>query len=150
MIPAARGSGDARPATIANVSYYHDPLTHLRATTRTVERAAVLMHELAHELCDGRLIALGGGGYDIWRVTPRAWTLVWAALGGQAVPDAMPAAWLGRWSPRSPEPLPARLRDDPAACAPIPRAREVAANNAYTFARVSETSLPLIKSGLSR
>jgi hypothetical protein len=32
------------------------------------------VHDLAHELCDGRWVATGGGGYDIWRVVPRAWT----------------------------------------------------------------------------
>ena len=30
--------------------------------------------QLAHEYCDGKWIAVGGGGYDIWRVVPRAWS----------------------------------------------------------------------------
>lgn len=124
----------------------YDPLTHLCATTRTMERAATLVHDLAHELCDGRLIALGGGGYDIWRVVPRAWTLVWAALGGQAVPDAVPQAWLDRWQPQAPVPLPTRLRDDPADFPPIPRVAEVTENNARLYARLLAASLPLIGS----
>lgn len=121
-----------------------DPLTHLHATTRTAERAASLVHDLAHELCDGRLIALGGGGYDIWCVVPRAWTLAWAALGDQPAPTDVPSDWLARWQPRAPCPLPRRLRDDPADFPPIPRVAEVTANNARTYARVLATALPLI------
>ncbi|MDP9375802.1 MAG: acetoin utilization protein AcuC, partial [Chloroflexota bacterium] len=90
-----------------------DPLTHLHATTRTMERAAATVHRLAHEYCGGRLIALGGGGYEIWRVVPRAWALVWAALGGQTAPDEVPRAWRERWAARSPEELPRRMRDHP-------------------------------------
>jgi hypothetical protein len=37
------------------------------------------------------------------------------------------------------------MRDAPDACPPIPRVREVAANNANTFARVRDTSLPLLR-----
>ena len=122
----------------------YDPLTHLRATTRTFERAAAIVHELAHECCDGRLIALGGGGYDIWRVVPRAWALVWAALGGQAVPDEVPQPWLDRWQPVSPARLPRSMRDDPADYPPIPRVAEVTENNARTYTRVLEASLPMI------
>jgi acetoin utilization protein AcuC len=124
--------------------HFLDPLTHLHATTRVFERAAALVHELAHDLCDGRLIALGGGGYDPWCVVPRAWTLVWAALGGQTVPDDVPQAWLDRWQPRAPVTLPRRMRDAPDACPPIPRVNEVTANNVATFERVMRTSLPLI------
>jgi acetoin utilization protein AcuC len=124
--------------------HFLDPLTHLHATTRTMERATALVHDLAHELCGGRLIALGGGGYEIWRVVPRAWTLVWAALSGLAVPDEVPQSWLDRWQPATDAHLPHRMRDAPDACPPIPRVREVTANNTATYRRVMETSLPLI------
>ena len=124
--------------------HFLDPLTHLHATTRTFERAATLAHELAHEYCDGRLIALGGGGYDIWRVVPRAWTLVWAALSDQQVPEMVPQSWLDRWQPRSDIALPRMMHDSPDVCPPIPRVREIAANNEATFTRVINTSLPLI------
>lgn len=124
-----------------------DPLTHLHATTRTFETVARRVHDLAHELCEGRLIALGGGGYDIWRVTPRAWTLVWAALGDQAVPDEVPADWRARWQAASPVALPREFRDAPDAFPPIPRQREVTDNNATTYERVKQTALPLLARG---
>jgi acetoin utilization protein AcuC len=37
-------------------------------------------HDLAHELCEGRWLALGGGGYAIYEVVPRAWTLLFAEM----------------------------------------------------------------------
>lgn len=125
--------------------HFLDPLTDLHATTRTFERAIEIVHALAHEYCGGRLVALGGGGYDIWRVVPRAWTLVWAALSDQAVPDAVPQGWRDRWQPLAPVELPRTMRDAPDACAPIPRVREVAANNAATYDLVQTSSLPLLE-----
>jgi len=61
-------------------THYLDPLAHLAATTRIWPRVGRLFHELAHELCDGRWLALGGGGYAIREVVPRAWTLLFAEM----------------------------------------------------------------------
>jgi acetoin utilization protein AcuC len=41
-----------------------DPLTHLRFTTKSHAYAADKLHQLSHKHCDGRLISLGGGGYN--------------------------------------------------------------------------------------
>lgn len=125
--------------------HFLDPLTHLHATTRTFERVIALTHQLAHDYCAGRLIALGGGGYDIWCVVPRAWAIVWATVSGRQLPDAVPEGWLARWQPQAPCPLPRQMRDAPDACPPIPRVREVAANNAAAYARVRDASLPLLR-----
>jgi len=61
-------------------THYLDPLAHLAATTRIWPRVGRMFHELAHELCDGRWLALGGGGYAIYEVVPRAWTLLFAEM----------------------------------------------------------------------
>ncbi|MHB8611038.1 MAG: acetoin utilization protein AcuC [Candidatus Dormibacteraceae bacterium] len=61
-------------------THYLDPLAHLAATTRIWPRVGRVFHELAHELCDGRWLALGGGGYAIYEVVPRAWTLLFAEM----------------------------------------------------------------------
>lgn len=50
-----------------------DPLVSLSLTTRGYAVLARRMHELAHELCAGRLMVLGGGGYDPDNVA-RCWT----------------------------------------------------------------------------
>ena len=57
-----------------------DPLAHLSGSTRIWPRIGRVFHELAHELCEGRWLALGGGGYAIYEVVPRAWTLLFAEM----------------------------------------------------------------------
>ncbi|HXN79108.1 MAG TPA: acetoin utilization protein AcuC [Candidatus Dormibacteraeota bacterium] len=61
-------------------THYLDPLAHLVATTRIWPHIGRIFHELAHELCEGRWVALGGGGYAIYEVVPRAWTLLFAEM----------------------------------------------------------------------
>jgi acetoin utilization protein AcuC len=61
-------------------THYLDPLAHLAATTRIWPHVGRAFHELAHELCEGRWLALGGGGYAIYEVVPRAWTLFFAEM----------------------------------------------------------------------
>ncbi|HUY74972.1 MAG TPA: acetoin utilization protein AcuC [Candidatus Dormibacteraeota bacterium] len=61
-------------------SHYLDPLAHLAGTTRIWPHVGRAFHQLAHELCDGRWLALGGGGYAIYEVVPRAWTLLFAEM----------------------------------------------------------------------
>ena len=61
-------------------SHHLDPLAHLANTTRIWPRVGRAFHELAHELCEGRWLALGGGGYAVREVVPRAWTLLFAEM----------------------------------------------------------------------
>jgi acetoin utilization protein AcuC len=61
-------------------SHHLDPLAHLANTTRIWPHVGRVFHDLAHELCEGRWLALGGGGYAIYEVVPRAWTLLFAAM----------------------------------------------------------------------
>lgn len=92
-------------------SHALDPLAHLRVTTRAYERAARMLDGLAHEYAGGRWLATGGGGYDVYRVVPRSWALVWLAQAHRDVPDAMPRAWRERWSDVDQAPLPERYLD---------------------------------------
>ena len=61
-------------------SHVLDPLAHLRTSTAIWPRIGRRFHELAHELCEGRWVATGGGGYAIREVVPRAWTLLFAEM----------------------------------------------------------------------
>lgn len=61
-------------------THYLDPLAHLAASTRIWPVVGRVFHELAHELCEGRWLALGGGGYAVEEVVPRAWTLLFAEM----------------------------------------------------------------------
>jgi acetoin utilization protein AcuC len=122
-----------------------DPLTHLSATTRLYEHVPAAIHDLAHELCEGRWVATGGGGYDIWRVVPRAWSALWAAVSHQDLPVEMSENWLERWEAKSPVSLPHQVRDDPADYPAGPRADEISARNMRTAEEVLEKVLPLIR-----
>ena len=72
-----------------------DPLAHLALTVDGQRAAQVAMHELAHELCDGRWVATGGGGYALVDVVPRSWSHLIGIAGGRPVdPDtAVPEGW---------------------------------------------------------
>ena len=122
-----------------------DPLTHLSATTRLYEHVPAAIHDLAHELCEGRWVTTGGGGYDIWRVVPRAWSALWAALSHQELPEKVPECWLEKWGAKSPVSLPRRVRDDPADYPAGPRADEIFDKNRRTAEEVLEKVLPLIR-----
>lgn len=65
--------------------HYRDPLVGFSLTTRAYEKMAAMMHGLAHEVCDGRLLVLGGGGYDPRNVA-RCWAIMLATISG-ALPD---------------------------------------------------------------
>jgi acetoin utilization protein AcuC len=122
-----------------------DPLTHLRCTTALYEQTVRFTCEVADEYCGGRIVATGGGGYSVWRVVPRAWSLVWSALIAKPAPDLIPHAWLQRWQGESPELLLDRLRDQPDCHTPVPRRAEIEAMNRRTFNSLRRAALPLIR-----
>ncbi|MCL5292093.1 MAG: acetoin utilization protein AcuC [Actinobacteria bacterium] len=74
--------------------HYNDPLTHLSLTTRLYREVYRDIHALAHEICGGRLIALGGGGYDLYDAVPRIWTLLFSELTGTDISERLPESWL--------------------------------------------------------
>ena len=122
-----------------------DPLTHLSATTRLYEHVPNRMHDLAHELCEGQWVATGGGGYDIWRVVPRAWTALWAAVSHQELPEIVSKDWLSKWGGKSPVKLPRLMRDDPEDYPQGPRVAEIAHRNERTVDEVLENVIPMIR-----
>lgn len=125
--------------------HLQDPLTHLRASTRLYEETVRIVCEVADRLCGGRVVATGGGGYAVWTVVPRAWTLVWAGLSGQHAPDAIPREWLERWQGESPELLPERLRDAVEGWPAVPRRDEITATNRRTFESLRRQAYPLLR-----
>ncbi len=52
-----------------------DPLANLRYSPAAHAHAAARLCEIAEECCEGRIVALGGGGYNLDNVA-RAWTAV--------------------------------------------------------------------------
>jgi acetoin utilization protein AcuC len=121
-------------------AHAYDPLAHIHCSMRIYKEMPALLHRLAHQWCEGRWVALGGGGYDIWRVVPRAWSLLWLTMIDhplvqelEAKPDLpLPAAWLQQWQPQSPGPLPQTWMDAADEWEPIPRREVITAKNRQT------------------
>lgn len=117
-------------------AHTYDPLSHLCTTMTIYKQIPMLAHELAHEFCRGKWIALGGGGYDIWRVVPRAWAQVWSVMKtGQPQSGAIPNAWIHKWQKEASVSLPTYWHDDKTIVPHIPRKKEIANNNARTLAK---------------
>ncbi|HSL70865.1 MAG TPA: hypothetical protein VK864_11530, partial [Longimicrobiales bacterium] len=125
-------------------SHVLDPLTHLRCTTRLYEDLVRIVCDLADQYCNGRIVATGGGGYAIYAVVPRAWTLVWAGLRGIAVRDEIPEEWLRAVSLESGSALPATLRDPPNGFPASPRRASITETNDKTMRAVRHRALPLL------
>ena len=89
-------------------SHAEDPLAHLMLTVDGQRAAYLALHDLAHELCGGRWVATGGGGYALVDVVPRAWCHLLGIVSGVPLDPrtATPQAWrehvherLGRIAP---------------------------------------------------
>ncbi|HLL09053.1 MAG TPA: acetoin utilization protein AcuC [Nocardioidaceae bacterium] len=89
-------------------SHRVDPLAHLELSVDGQRAAYQQIHGLAHELCEGRWLATGGGGYAIVDVVPRSWTHLLATVSGRPLDEtlATPGEWrehvrssLGRAAP---------------------------------------------------
>lgn len=73
-------------------AHYLDPLAHLSLTTFAYKKIYSAVHKLAHEVCDGKLIAVGGGGYDVG-VLSRVFTLLVSELIEVPVTKPIPDSW---------------------------------------------------------
>lgn len=100
-LPLARGAGDAgfvgaldrallrvreyRPEILVvqfgTDGHATDPFAHLELSDGAYRVAAERCHSLAHEVCGGALVLLGGGGYTPETVA-RVWTDALAVIGG--------------------------------------------------------------------
>lgn len=76
-------------------AHARDPLSDLDLSVEGFTVAYELMHDLAHEICGGRWVVLGGGGYDLGSAVPRAWTQLLAVCSGGALPPdtVLPELW---------------------------------------------------------
>ena len=126
-----------------------DPLANLRVTTTAMGGAARLVDALAHRWCGGRWLSTGGGGYDVYRVVPRTWTLVWLAAQHADPAAAIPEAWRSRWAPDAERygqaPLPMTLEDLPNAGLPLDASQAAADRRApATAALVRDLVVPAL------
>jgi len=89
-------------------SHRDDPLAHLMLTVDGHRESYLALHDLAHEVCEGRWVVTGGGGYAVTDVVPRSWTHLLAVVGGRPLETGLetPAEWraevTGRTGARAP------------------------------------------------
>jgi acetoin utilization protein AcuC len=76
-------------------SHRLDPLADLRLSVDGQRAAYIALRALADELCDGKWVAMGGGGYALVEVVPRAWTHLLAVATGEPLDPATatPESW---------------------------------------------------------
>lgn len=77
-------------------THREDPLADMALTVDGQRAAFFAMRDLADRYAEGRWLAVGGGGYGLVRVVPRAWThLLSAALDRPIAPEtAVPQGWI--------------------------------------------------------
>ncbi|HVT21385.1 MAG TPA: acetoin utilization protein AcuC [Mycobacteriales bacterium] len=90
-----------------------DPLANLLLTVDGQRAAHAKLHDLAHELCAGRWLATGGGGYELVQVVPRSWTHLLAVTTGEplAVTTETPDDWREFVRRRTGRTAPTRMTD---------------------------------------
>jgi len=115
-----------------------DPLAHLRVTITAQWAAARMVDAIAHRWAEGRWLATGGGGYDVYRVVPRTWALTWLAGAHREPPVELPVAWRARWASEAAAhgqaPIPPRFLDEPNAGLPISTAQAEAERRSLELA----------------
>ncbi len=94
-------------------SHANDPLTNLMLSVDGQRASYLALEELAEQVCDGRWLALGGGGYAVLDVVPRIWTHLLAIVGGRPLDPATPTppGWRKRVEELSGRDAPERMGD---------------------------------------
>ena len=106
-----------------------------------------MLDRIAHDYCDGRWLATGGGGYDAYRVVPRSWSLVWLAQAHREVPGGIAGEWRAKWQDEAQRydqaPLPESYLDPHNLVAPD--SQDLAGGNAMTVDEALGDGLDLLR-----
>src|SRR5215204_4313008 len=94
-------------------SHMEDPLAHLMLSVDGQRASYLALHELAHEVCDGKWVVTGGGGYALVEVVPRAWTHLLAIVAVHPIDPATetPRSWRDHVSSTLGRRAPSRMTD---------------------------------------
>lgn len=71
-------------------SHMEDPLAHMALTIDGQRMGFAAVHRWAHQYCEGRLVCVGGGGYEWVDVVPRSWTHLVAEVEGRPIDPHTP------------------------------------------------------------
>ncbi len=94
-------------------SHMDDPLAHLMLSVDGQRSAHLALHDLAHEVCQGRWVATGGGGYSVFDVVPRTWSHLIAVVGGEPLDPQtpVPESWRQEVAQLTGRPAPTLMTD---------------------------------------
>lgn len=94
-------------------SHYSDPLAHMALSVDAQRTAYEMLHQLAHDVTGGKWLALGGGGYELIDVVPRAWTHLTAIAAHRPIDldTAVPTVWRDHVQRTFDRPGPPRMGD---------------------------------------
>src|SRR3989442_3088074 len=87
-----------------------DRLANLRLTTQTYQEVIGEMHNLAHELCRGRLLLFVEVGYTLANV-PRVWAAAFSTLAGLKPDNSIPPEWAEEFTKLTHEEPPSAFYD---------------------------------------
>jgi acetoin utilization protein AcuC len=85
-------------------SHRSDPLAELDLSIDGQRASYLAIAALADELCEGRWVSTGGGGYAVVDVVPRAWSHLLGVVSGEPVDPAavVPQSWRDEMGERAP------------------------------------------------
>ena len=119
-----------------------DPLADMSLSLTAMAESYRRMVALANEVSGGRLVVMGGGGYDPYRTVPRAWAHAWAALTDTELTGALPGEWLEEWRAKLGSlgsNLPTAAGEEPNEYPPAPRRAAITRRNRLVATRTIET-----------
>ncbi len=118
-------------------AHYRDPMTHLALTSKSYEEIPRIVNRLSDEYTEGKWIAVGGGGYNIWQVVPRMWAQIWLAMNGEKPPrGALPDTFLEKYQSKSKVDFPTIWEDDLSDFQEIPRKNDITEKNEGMLQRI--------------
>lgn len=118
-------------------AHFLDPLTHLSVTHKTFQQIPQIVKRYADEFTDGKWIAIGGGGYNIFQVAPLAWAQVYnAMLGNPPLTGNIPDSWVNMWQSKAKIKIPGDWNEDLQEYQPVPRRLDIEEKNEQTLERI--------------
>lgn len=94
VVPVTTAFAPDAIVALCGVDHHHgDPLSHMLTTMALYPWLWDRLCGLADEVCAGRLVALGGGGYEPCTAPPRAWAALAARMACLEVSDPIPETW---------------------------------------------------------
>ena len=102
----------------------------MNCTLDSLNAVPYYIKSLADEYTDGKVLMFGGGGYNIWRVVPRAWSHVFLSLMDVPIQHGdLPKDWVDKWKQYCPTDLPTTWDDQRLDYMEIPRTKEITEKN---------------------